>query len=468
MTVKCESESSGKCQQEQLRLPAFGKRHVQGFLMFLCLMVEQGGRGTINVAIVSMTNQNETNPNIPTYDWDNSNIVLSSFTWGYLVLQVLAGQVGGSHGYKWLAFTAMAVNSLACLLIPLAAAYLGSYGVMGCRVVQGLAQGFFFPIAYLMLSKWAPEEERSRMMTFVYSGILVAGIITGPVTGYICASSVGWPVGFYVFGSVGLLWCLLWLFMGYDSPAVHPTISPQERKYIEESLGHHEAAEVVPTPWKAIFTSIHFWAIVVASIGTSYGATFLSTEMNQYLVKAMKFNVESSGVATAMPAVAAIVTTPFYGFISDLINKKKWLSRLNSRRLFQLYACYPQTIILIWMAFLTKSQGILAAALPVLSFSALGGIVFGLNVNILDLSSRFSGVTQGFANTLGSAFGLVAPLVVQYTVPHMDDPEEWRLPFLICAAAYGVSATFFAIFASGNKQWWDSGPIKITSDTEKV
>ena len=37
-------------------------------------------------------------------------------------------------------------------------------------------------------------------------------------------------------GAVGLLWFVAWMFIAYDSPAVHPRISPIERKYIQESL----------------------------------------------------------------------------------------------------------------------------------------------------------------------------------------------------------------------------------------
>lgn len=37
-------------------------------------------------------------------------------------------------------------------------------------------------------------------------------------------------------GAVGTTWFVFWLFLGFDSPATHPRISPEEKKYIESSI----------------------------------------------------------------------------------------------------------------------------------------------------------------------------------------------------------------------------------------
>lgn len=38
-------------------------------------------------------------------------------------------------------------------------------------------------------------------------------------------------------GSFGIFWYLFWLLVSYESPALHPSISEEERKYIEEAIG---------------------------------------------------------------------------------------------------------------------------------------------------------------------------------------------------------------------------------------
>lgn len=110
---------------------------------------------------------------LQTYDWNDKSVVLSSFYWGYIILQIFAGVIGNTYGPRWLLVMAMTVNSIVCMVTPVVADHLGSKGVMGCRVVQGLFQGFVFPSIHNLLGKWAPTAERSTMGTFVFSGTTV-------------------------------------------------------------------------------------------------------------------------------------------------------------------------------------------------------------------------------------------------------------------------------------------------------
>lgn len=44
-------------------------------------------------------------------------------------------------------------------------------------------------------------------------------------------------------GMFGIIWYMFWLLQAYECPAAHPTISHEERTYIETSIG--EGANVV-------------------------------------------------------------------------------------------------------------------------------------------------------------------------------------------------------------------------------
>lgn len=60
--------------------------------------------------------------------------------------------------------------------------------------------------------------------------------VTMPICGFLIAS-LGWESVFYVTGVVGLVWSITWFFLVFDSPAQHPRISEEERRYIESSIG---------------------------------------------------------------------------------------------------------------------------------------------------------------------------------------------------------------------------------------
>lgn len=64
----------------------------------------------------------------------------------------------------------MGINALVSLLLPTAAIKIGSYGVIVCRIIQGISQGFFFPSFFSILGCWAPVNERSRLGSFSLAG----------------------------------------------------------------------------------------------------------------------------------------------------------------------------------------------------------------------------------------------------------------------------------------------------------
>ena len=63
-----------------------------------------------------------------------------------------------------------------------------------------------------------------------------------PVCGFLL-STLGWESTFYVTGVVGLAWSLLWFMLIFDSPAQHPRISVEERRFIEHALGSSVQAQ---------------------------------------------------------------------------------------------------------------------------------------------------------------------------------------------------------------------------------
>lgn len=81
----------------------------------------------------------------------------------------MAGYLGKQYGPKWFLVISGFVNALAYILIPLAARTMETTGLIICRVVQGVALGFLYPQSTVVLGRWVPPEERSRM-GFILSG----------------------------------------------------------------------------------------------------------------------------------------------------------------------------------------------------------------------------------------------------------------------------------------------------------
>lgn len=67
-------------------------------------------------------------------------------------------------------------------------------------------------------------------------GSSVGTAITYIMCGYLI-TAYGWESVFYVSGALGICWSISWIFLVFDSPAKHPTISIKERTYIETCIG---------------------------------------------------------------------------------------------------------------------------------------------------------------------------------------------------------------------------------------
>ncbi|KAJ8929847.1 hypothetical protein NQ314_017451, partial [Rhamnusium bicolor] len=187
-----------------------------------------------------------------TYDWGDRNVILSSFYWCNIVAQIIGGKLAAMFGTKLILSITIVINSVASLLLPLSAQYLGSTGVIICRLTQGLSVGLINTSSYHILGIWAPAPERSRILSMMYTGHVLSSIFTNVMTGYICSSRVGWPFTFYLSGCLGVVWILPWIMFASDSPAKHKTISVQEKMYIQALIGGWEEPQVIKLLFKCL------------------------------------------------------------------------------------------------------------------------------------------------------------------------------------------------------------------------
>src|SRR6056297_884158 len=149
---------------------------------------------------------------------------------------------------------------------------------------MGTGEAVTFPSIYTIYSRWVPLTERSRAVALANSGIPLGTVFALVVTPWI-VQALGWEWAFYLFGAVGGLWWIAWYLQVTSKPADHPRIDPQELAEITDGITpQSEAASV---PWKALFTSMPVWAIIVAHFCNNWSLyvllSWLPTFVNQGL-----------------------------------------------------------------------------------------------------------------------------------------------------------------------------------------
>ena len=104
----------------------------------------------------------------------------------------------------------------------------GFSGMLTMRFLLGIGEAANFPSAMKAISKWFPDNEKTKATGILNMGpgmgAIIAPMIMAPLIHYF-----GWRIAFVITGAVGFLWLLLWLYI-YHDPEDHPKLNDEDDK----------------------------------------------------------------------------------------------------------------------------------------------------------------------------------------------------------------------------------------------
>ncbi|XP_053320202.1 vesicular glutamate transporter 3 isoform X2 [Spea bombifrons] len=445
------------------------KRYIIAIMSGLGFCISFGIRCNLGVAIVEMVNNNTVYVNgkpeiqVAQFNWDPETVGLihGSFFWGYIVTQIPGGFIANKLAANRVFGAAIFLTSILNMLIPSAAK--AHYGcVISVRILQGLVEGVTYPACHGMWSKWAPPLERSRLATTSFCGSYAGAVIAMPLAG-ILVQYIGWSSVFYIYGMFGIFWYIFWLLHATESPAAHPTITIEERTYIESSIG--EGCSLVTTgkfrtPWKKFFTSMPVYAIIVANFCRSWTFYLLLISQPAYFEEVFGFPISKVGILSAVPHMVMTIIVPIGGQLADFLRSRKILSTTTVRKIMNCGGFGMEATLLLVVGY--SHTKVIAISFLVLAVGFSGFAISGFNVNHLDIAPRYASILMGISNGVGTLSGMVCPLIVGAMTKHKTR-EEWQNVFLIAAIVHYSGVIFYGIFASGEKQEW-ADPESLSED----
>uniref|UniRef100_A0A8C4TGZ4 Solute carrier family 17 member 6a n=1 Tax=Erpetoichthys calabaricus TaxID=27687 RepID=A0A8C4TGZ4_ERPCA len=446
------------------------RRYIIALMSGIGFCISFGIRCNLGVAIVDMVNNSTIHragkiiiKEKAKFNWDPETVgmIHGSFFWGYIITQIPGGYISSRLAANRVFGAAILLTSTLNMLIPSAARV--HYGcVIFVRILQGLVEGVTYPACHGIWSKWAPPLERSRLATTSFCGSYAGAVIAMPLAGILVQYS-GWSSVFYVYGCLGIFWYMFWILVSYESPAVHPTISEEERRYIEESIGESaslvSASEKFKTPWRKFFTSMPVYAIIVANFCRSWTFYLLLISQPAYFEEVFGFEISKVGMLSAVPHLVMTIIVPIGGQIADFLRSKNILSTTAVRKIMNCGGFGMEATLLLVVGY-SHSKGV-AISFLVLAVGFSGFAISGFNVNHLDIAPRYASILMGISNGVGTLSGMVCPLIVGAMTKHKTR-EEWQYVFLIAALVHYGGVIFYGIFASGEKQAW--ADPELTSD----
>ncbi|XP_063221587.1 sialin-like [Bacillus rossius redtenbacheri] len=394
--------------------------------------------------------------------WDEKTqgLILGCFFYGYIVTQVPGGRLADRFGGKLVFGLGVLLTGVFTVLSPLAAElHTGLF--VAIRILEGLSEGVTFPAIYSMLAHWVPPLDRAKFAAYVYSGSNFGTIVSMPVSGYLCDLDFldGWPLSFYLFGSLSILWFIAWIFVAYDTPESHPRISCAEKNYIISSIGSvsHKARRKVP--WMSILTSLPLWAILVSNCGQSWAFYTQLMDLPTYLKNILHFDVKQNGVLTSLPSLSAWGMGIGFSYLASWLLHHNYISILNSHKLFNTIASVVPSLGLVAVAWVGCNRE--AVTILLVAAGAFGGASYaGNQMNHMALSPHYAGTMYGITNAAGNVCGFLAPYAIGVLIDGKDTLVQWQKVFYIAGAVNIAGSIFYLVFASATEQPWSIAAAK--------
>ena len=378
-------------------------------------------RTNISVAAIQMKEQ---------FGWNETTkgYVLSSFFVGYLALMAASGALANRFGGKIVLGIAVIWWSAFTMLTP-AAALVSLPMLIAARIALGAGEAAVFPASINIVGRWVPVEHRAQAVALLTSGLSIGTMSALPITGAL-VKSYGWPMPFYVFGAVGIVWAVAWFGMVGSGRAMEPE-APSAPRTI---------------PWKRLLTEPAVWAIFVAHFCSNWSLYVLLAWLPTYFKTTFSVSLVDAGLLSAAPWLSYFVMANVGAhFAARMIRRGRTVTFV--RKLMQVVSLLGCASFLSLLP--QASSPMIGAALMCGAGGTLSLCLSGFAPNSFDIAPRYADVIWGIANTGGTIPGIVGVAITGWLV---DKTGNFTAPFVLTAAVSVLGAAVYVMFGSGEKK----------------
>jgi ACS family sodium-dependent inorganic phosphate cotransporter len=388
----------------------------------LAVLISYIDRTNISVAAIRMQEQ---------FQWTETTkgYVLSSFFVGYLAMMAASGALANRFGGRMVLGLAVLWWSAFTALTPVAA-FVSFPALIAARIALGAGEAAVFPASINMVGRWVPREYRSRATAFFATGLSVGTMVSLPLTGWL-VKTYGWPMPFYAFGAIGLVWAAIW-FAKVDGG-----------RAIEEDASMDSGRRVIP--WRRLLATPAVWAIFVAHFCSNWSLYVLLAWLPSYFKSTFGVSLANAGLLSAAPWALYFVMGNLGGVIADrLIVAGR--SRTFVRKLMQnaaLVACGGFLLLVPLAGSATAAMLLVCGASGSISLC-----LSGFAANPFDIAPRYADVVWGISNTGGTIPGIIGVAVTGFLI---DRTHSYDMPFVLTAVVGFIGALVYWRFASGER-----------------
>lgn len=359
------------------------------------------------------------------FDKQQMGYVFSAFALAYASFEIPSGWLADLMGPRrvlirivlwWSAFTAITgwMWNLSSMLV--------------CRFLFGAGEAGCFPTLTKAFTTWLPHRERVRAQGIMWTFARWGGAFTPPL--FLWAFGImSWRWAFVLFGSIGLIWCVIFMAWFRDNPAENKRVNPAELELLrgadENVAGHGNV------PWGKLFGSRSIMLLWLQYFLLSFPWYFYITWLPTYLQEGRHLTPEQSSRYAIFPLLFGGFGALFCGLISAKM--ARWIGSVRvSRRLMGSLG------FLCAAGFLVLSINL---ENPFWAMLAMGMASFSNDLVMpgswgacMDVGGKYAGTVSGSMNMFGNFAGIAAPSIGGFILKSTGN--NWNLFLYIMAGAY--------------------------------
>nr|XP_006822250.1 PREDICTED: sialin-like [Saccoglossus kowalevskii] len=210
-------------------------------------------------------------------------------------------------------------------------------------------------------------------------------------------------LSFATSGCASLLLSFMWLWLVFESPDDHPRISETERRYIKQSNA----------------------------------------------ITCMKQN----GMLSSLTAFCVWAFMMFFGWLSQVIVRRRNMSVINTRRMFTLLSMILPAALLIIVAY-TGCNEALTVSLVAISAGFSGTSSAAFKVNVFEIAPSYGGVIYSVISFISCLSGLLAPALIGALNNNKNLLLRWQIVCWIASIVNIIGAVVFLVTLRVDVQKW--------------
>ena len=305
------------------------------------------------------------------------------------------------------------------------------------RFLLGLAEAGFFPGIILYLTYWYPSHRRARIVSMFMTGIPLAGVIGGPLSGWIMKSwdqvngLHGWQWMFLLEAIPSVLIGVVVYFYLDDRITSAKWLKDEERDLLQKRI-EEEESDKEHVPMMQVFKSGRMWtmsAIYFTMAMSLYGVSFWLPTIIKGMGVTDNFEI---GMLSSLPWIASVFSMLLFARSADKMRERRW-----------------HVIVPMLMGSTGLILSVLLSSNHYLSFAALilacMGIVSAIPL-FWSLPTAFlvgAGAAAGIAaiNSIANLAGFLAPYLVGW-LKQLTSSTDSGMYMLAAALVIGAAITW--------------------------